>query len=106
MAGVKRARVYFDIAPFGTNPGGRLVFELYNDIVAATAENFRQLCTGEHGVGKGGTPLTYKGLLPSCNHHTFMHAACSSQECVPELACMLVRRQQLPSDHPRVHGAR
>jgi hypothetical protein len=61
VAGVKRARVYFDIAPFGTNPGGRLVFELYNDIVAATAENFRQLCTGEHGVGKGGTPLTYKG---------------------------------------------
>lgn len=63
MRGVKRARVFFDIKPFGTNPGGRLVFELYNDIVPVTAENFRQLCTGEHGVGLGGEPLTYEGAV-------------------------------------------
>ena len=63
MAGVKRARVFFDIAPFGDHPGGWMVFELYTDIVPTTAQNFRQLCTGEHGVGKGGKPLTYKGTL-------------------------------------------
>ncbi len=37
------------------------MFELYKDVVAATAENFRQLCTGEHGMGKNGKPLAYKG---------------------------------------------
>ncbi len=63
VAGVKRARVFFDIAPFGNNPGGRIVFELYNDITAATAENFRQLATCEHGVGTNGKPLCYKGAL-------------------------------------------
>lgn len=63
VAGVKRARVFFDIAPFGDNPGGRIVFELYNDITAATAENFRQLATCEHGVGTDGKPLCYKGAV-------------------------------------------
>lgn len=63
VAGVKRARVFFDIAPFGNNPGGRIVFELYNDITAATAENFRQLATCEHGMGTNGKPLCYKGTL-------------------------------------------
>ena len=56
-----RPKVYFDIAPFGDHKGGRIVFELYKDVVAATAENFRQLCTGEHGMGKNGKPLSYKG---------------------------------------------
>lgn len=62
VAGVKRAQVFFDIAPFGDHPGGRIVFELYNDITAATAENFRQLATCEHGMGTDGKPLCYKGV--------------------------------------------
>merc|ERR1711935_459596 len=45
-----RSRVYFDIDVDGS-PLGRVEFELYNDIVPRTAENFRALCTGEKGFG-------------------------------------------------------
>jgi len=32
----------------GETPAGRLKMELFSDIVPKTAENFRQLCTGEY----------------------------------------------------------
>ncbi len=38
--------VFFDIT-IGGQPAGRLVMELFADVVPRTAENFRQLCTGE-----------------------------------------------------------
>ncbi|KAL2178236.1 cyclophilin-like domain-containing protein [Thermothelomyces heterothallicus CBS 202.75] len=57
-----RSRVFFDIT-IGGQPAGRITFELYNDIVPKTAENFRALCTGEKGVGKAGKPLHYKGSI-------------------------------------------
>ncbi|KAF2399640.1 hypothetical protein EJ06DRAFT_511827 [Trichodelitschia bisporula] len=56
----KRPRVFFDIT-IGDQPGGRIVFELYNDVVPKTAENFRALSTGEKGEGKSGKLLHYKG---------------------------------------------
>lgn len=31
-------------------PLGRITFELFKDVVPRTAENFRQLCTGEYKV--------------------------------------------------------
>lgn len=53
-------KVYFDMTVGGA-PAGRIVMELYADVVPRTAENFRALCTGEKGVGKSGKPLHYKG---------------------------------------------
>ena len=53
-------KVFFDIT-IGGKAEGRIVFELRNDVVPLTAENFRCLCTGEKGMGASGKPLHYKG---------------------------------------------
>ncbi|RPD53924.1 hypothetical protein L227DRAFT_580954 [Lentinus tigrinus ALCF2SS1-6] len=43
----------------GETPAGRMKMELFSDIVPKTAENFRQLCTGEYRVNS--RPQGYKG---------------------------------------------
>ncbi|KAK3606667.1 hypothetical protein CHS0354_020929 [Potamilus streckersoni] len=50
--------VFFDIS-IGQVEVGRIKFELFADVVPKTAENFRQLCTGEYK--KDGVPIGYKG---------------------------------------------
>lgn len=52
-------RVYLDI-DIGGQPVGRVVIELFADIVPRTCENFRCLCTGEKGVGRSGRKLHFK----------------------------------------------
>ncbi|EIW82177.1 hypothetical protein CONPUDRAFT_81720 [Coniophora puteana RWD-64-598 SS2] len=42
----QRPIVFMDIN-IGETPAGRIKMELFSDIVPKTAENFRQLCTGE-----------------------------------------------------------
>ncbi|XP_051508820.1 peptidyl-prolyl cis-trans isomerase-like [Myxocyprinus asiaticus] len=49
-----RPRVFFDITANGS-PLGRVVMELRADVVPRTAENFRQLCTGQPGYGYKGS---------------------------------------------------
>eukprot|EP00808_Paulinella_micropora_P003187 g8909.t1 len=53
-------RCFMDIE-YNGEKWGRMVFELYADIVPKTAENFRCLCTGEKGMGQSGHPLHFKG---------------------------------------------
>ena len=54
------SKVFFDVT-IGGAAAGRVTFELYDDVVPKTAENFRALCTGEKGVGVSGKPLHFKG---------------------------------------------
>lgn len=47
-------KVFFDMQ-VGDQDAGRIEFELRADVVPKTAENFRQLCTGEAGFGFKGS---------------------------------------------------
>lgn len=56
-------RVFFDIEING-QAAGRIVMELYKNVVPRTTENFRQLCTGEAGrSSKSGKMLSFKNSI-------------------------------------------
>ncbi|WP_371660045.1 peptidylprolyl isomerase [Streptomyces sp. NBC_00280] len=46
--------VFFDITIDG-DAAGRIVFKLYDDVVPKTAQNFRELATGQHSFGYEGS---------------------------------------------------
>ena len=53
-AATANPRVFFDVT-IGDEKGGRIVMELFADVVPKTAENFRQLATHEKGFGFKGS---------------------------------------------------
>ncbi|KAG6515793.1 hypothetical protein ZIOFF_026223 [Zingiber officinale] len=58
--GKRNPRCYMDVS-IGGEMEGRIVVELFADVVPRTAENFRVLCTGERGIGPNtGVPLHFK----------------------------------------------
>ncbi|KAJ7687857.1 cyclophilin-like domain-containing protein [Mycena rosella] len=62
-----RPIVFMDIN-IGETPAGRLKMELFSDIVPKTAENFRQLCTGEFRVNsrpQGYKNATFHRVVPN-----------------------------------------
>uniref|UniRef100_A0A7N0U920 PPIase cyclophilin-type domain-containing protein n=1 Tax=Kalanchoe fedtschenkoi TaxID=63787 RepID=A0A7N0U920_KALFE len=54
-------RVFLDIASTRGSAAVRLVIELDVNMTPITAENFRELCTGQKGRDGSGTPISYKG---------------------------------------------
>jgi peptidylprolyl isomerase len=68
----KNPRVYFDME-IGGKLAGRIVIELFSNIVPHTAENFRALCTGESGLGQSKKPLHFIG---SCFHSVIPNLMC------------------------------
>jgi len=54
-------RVWFDIE-IGGKAVGTVTFELFANVVPRTAENFRQLCTGEGGMSRSGGKHGFKKL--------------------------------------------
>ncbi|KAG6368407.1 hypothetical protein INS49_002613 [Diaporthe citri] len=78
--------VFFDIT-LGGEPLGRITFELFKDVVPRTAENFRQLCTGEYKVNN--KPQGYKGsrfhrIIPKfmCQGGDFLHGDGTGSTCI------------------------
>ncbi|KAI0795875.1 cyclophilin-like domain-containing protein [Abortiporus biennis] len=59
MASTSQRPVVFMDIQIGETPAGRMKMELFSDIVPKTAENFRQLCTGEYRINS--RPQGYKG---------------------------------------------
>ena len=58
----RNPHVFFDISING-NETGRIVFELFADVVPKTAENFRQLATHQKGFGYKGS--SFHRIIPN-----------------------------------------
>ncbi|KAH9979483.1 cyclophilin-like domain-containing protein [Lactifluus volemus] len=56
------ANVFFNVA-INSKPAGQIVFRLFDDVVPRTAQNFRELATGQHGFGY--TESCFHRIIPN-----------------------------------------
>ena len=77
MAPAATSQVFIEVA-IGGQPAGRMVFDLFGEDVPRTCENFRQLCTGEKGVGVSGKPSPLPPSHPCARHHPTLTTQASS----------------------------
>ncbi|GAB7182786.1 peptidylprolyl isomerase [Kitasatospora sp. Ki12] len=56
------SNVFFDIT-INDEPAGRIVFKLFDEVVPKTAQNFRELATGQNGFGYEGSG--FHRVIPS-----------------------------------------
>ena len=85
--------VFFDIE-IGGEAAGRIEFGLYGGVVPKTAENFRQLCTGEPGFGFADSP--FHRIIPGFMCQASYHSKSVTQyvrECASQQASMLASPQ-------------
>lgn len=62
-SGIKRKRCFFDIS-ISNKDVGRIVFELYNDLVSKTVDNFVALCDAQIKKGPiSGCEMSYAGTI-------------------------------------------
>ncbi len=58
--------VQFNVA-INSKPTGRIVFRLFDDVVPRTAQNFRELATGQHGFGYAES--SFHRIIPNVRNH-------------------------------------
>ncbi|KAG5970349.1 Peptidyl-prolyl cis-trans isomerase H, partial [Claviceps digitariae] len=97
--------VFFDMT-LGGEPLGRITFELFQDVVPKTAENFRQFCTGESKDAQG-KPQGYKGckfhrIIPNfmCQGGDFLKGDGSGSTCIWGLKSFEDENFELKHDQP------
>ncbi|KAG6383299.1 hypothetical protein SASPL_156954 [Salvia splendens] len=85
-------RCFLDIS-IGGELEGRMVVELYKDVVPKTAENFRALCTGERGLASvTGVPLHYKFCEGLLNLLARLFDLCMRFRAIPKLQGLRLSR--------------
>jgi hypothetical protein len=65
--------VQFNIA-IDSKASGKIVFRLFDDVVPLTAQNFRELATGQHGFGYAGS--SFHRIIPKVCHNSSAPYCC------------------------------
>jgi hypothetical protein len=86
-----QSKVYFDMEVGGEDVG-RITFQLEDEVVPKTAENFRALCTGEKGFGFEGSRYVVAILFMSVvlTRLTSLHIICSYSGKINKYCCLTI----------------